>query len=515
MGVDQKRAKQEHPSQVQDTRQAWGIDQGQQTQLRMSPKVLGPSTVGLGARGRPSEANPSAPVNNKAPSVEYRGFSKVDLDDRYYERQEVVIHERPTYWSNDGQFFIYWQGEVQRWSICDAASFAAVKAGQLPGWAYKEDHRHLCQANGWMEAWNGEWRTPHVEVVYRSSSHHSLQWEDPLLQKSITTVSFKGFTMKELDNTYHLKENEHLQGRPSFWDPSGVYFIYWQSQTCRWAICDLKCLEAVREGQCPGWAYRSDSCHFANAKGWMEMKNQEWSDAVIETAVISTCTKGLKVQLSGFSRPDLNVQFMERPDNEIQGKPSYWDLSDTFFIYWQESMKRWAICDKVSLKLAQSGLAPGWAYRKDSQHFARSSSWMEAWGKDWKEATVRCTIIEGMVKEQMVKAELREESGTKLSSKQYRSLVKKVYEIRKPEKLQSLNHLLEKYAGRESELFRQVCEKYDVDADELAMEMPQSASVQEEALPLPESSQDAIPDATAGADGYAHLQNVAAPHLKA
>merc|ERR1740121_2031727 len=138
-------------------------------------------------------------------------------------------------------------------------------------------------------------------------------------------------------------------------------------------------------------------------------------------------------------------------------------------------MKRWAICDKVSLNLAQSGLAPGWAYRTDAQHFARSSRWMEAWGKDWKEATVRCTILEGVVKEmhQAVKSEVKEESGTKLSTKQYRELVKRVYEIRKPEKLQDLGKLLEKYAGRESELFRQVCEKYDVDPDELAAELPQ------------------------------------------
>lgn len=510
-----KRVKVEQPG-WQDTQMAWNTASA--APRKVPAKVLGPSSVGFAARGKvPAAQNrgpgPISEVDKAAPSVEYKGFSKVDLDDRYYERQSVVVNGRPTYWSSDGQFFIYWQGEVTRWSICDAASFAGVKAGQLPGWAYKEDHKHLCQANGWMEAWNGEWRSPDLEVTFRSSSSHKPQWEDPLVQKMVSTVEFHGFAMKELNTRYFLRATEIIQGRPSYWDSSGVYFIYWQQSTQRWAICDLKCLEAVKGGQCPGWAYRADSGHFANACGWIESRNQEWVDAIIETSVIGACTKGLKFQFSGFSRQELNTQFSERQDEEIQGKPSFWDASGTYFVYWQESMKRWAICDSVSLKLAQSGLAPGWAYRKDSQHFARASSWKEVWGKDWRDATVRCTLLEGVVRDNtpLVKQEVSEEPGTALSAQQYRNLVRRVYELKNPTKLSDLDLIFEKYTDRETELFKQVCEKYAVDPDDMAAELPQLGQEVAEEV----ASDQMLAKREDSDDKYAHLEGKECPELKA
>mmetsp|Transcript_107757 Transcript_107757/g.304831 ORF Transcript_107757/g.304831 Transcript_107757/m.304831 type:complete len:629 (+) Transcript_107757:90-1976(+) len=498
MGI-KKRAKVEVKPE-QDERQAW-VQEGP----KKSAKTLGPAAVGLSARGKPPAVlgAPPGSIDTAAPSVEYRGFSKVDLNDRYYERPSVSINSRPTFWTTDSQFFLYWQGQVQRWSICDGSSFPAVKAGQLPGWAYKGDHRHLCQASGWMEAWNGEWREPELEVTYRSASHHKPQWEDPVVQKTITTVEFHGFSMKELNTRYVLRPDEIIQGRPSYWDNSGVYFIYWQKQTGRWAICDLKCMEAVRDGQCPGWAYRSDSGHFANACGWMEMRGNQWVDAIMETAVTGTSTKGLKVEFSGFFKKELNTQFVEKADEEIQGRVSFWDLSGDYFIYWQSSMKRWAICDKISLQSAKSGLAPGWAYRTDSQHFAKSSGWMEAWGRDWKAATVTCMVLEGTVRDTtgLVKQELAEEggesTGTLLSAEQYQALVTKVYEEKNATKLPDLPYLFEKYQGREHELFRQVCEKYDADPDELASELPAPAAEAKQEEP----------------DEFAHLENEDMPEL--
>merc|ERR1712048_1286818 len=99
-------------------------------------KTLGPSTMGL--KPQKKEHVPTKKdVNISAPSVEYKGFSKLDLNDRYYEKPDLVIHGKPTFWTADAMFFVYWQCEVGRWSICDAASLSAVRQGQLPGWAYK------------------------------------------------------------------------------------------------------------------------------------------------------------------------------------------------------------------------------------------------------------------------------------------------------------------------------------------------------------------------------------------
>jgi len=449
---------------------------------------------------------PISVVDKTGPSVEYQGFSKIELNDRYYEQQRLIIHGRPTYWNEEITFFIYWQGEVQRWAVCDAASFTAVKAGQFPGWAYKEDHKHLAQANGWMEAWNGEWQQPDLEVTFRSASTNKPQWDDPILQKGIATVEFHGLSMKELNTRYYVKPSEVIQGRPSYWDNSGVYFIYWQAPNNRWAICDLKCHEAVKLGECPGWAYRMDSGSFANACGWMEARGGEWCAALVETAVIGACTKGLKVEFSGFFMNEMNTQFVEKQEEDIQGKPSFWDKSGNYFIYWQSPMSRWAICDKVSLEAAKAGLSPGWAYRTDSRHFAKGTGWMEAWGRGWRQSNARCTVLEGTVREDwaQVKAEFgTADSGTRLSVDQYRSLIQKVYAQKNPSKLDDVEQLLEKYKGREHELYSQVCEKYQVDAAEFAIDSPSVAAPVGAAGDAPVAEQEAPQFAKKEEDDYA------------
>mmetsp|Transcript_69599 Transcript_69599/g.193663 ORF Transcript_69599/g.193663 Transcript_69599/m.193663 type:complete len:549 (+) Transcript_69599:1-1647(+) len=477
-----------------------GVKEEAEAAWKAPGKALGPAAVGLAAvKGK--QRGPSAKdIDTSAPSVEYKGFSKVDLNDRFYEKPDLAINGKPTYWTSDAQFFVYWQGDAAtRWSICDAASIVAVKAGQLPGWAYKEDHKHLCQPGGWMEAWNGEWQEPSLEVVYRSSSGNPPQWDAPALQKAVSVIEFHGFTMKELNTRYFLRAGENIQGRPSYWDESGVYFIYWQQPMKRWAICDLKCLEAVKEGQCPGWAYRADAGFLANASGWMERRADEWTSAIIETSVIGICTKGLKVEFAGFAKDALNTTYTERPDEEIQGRVSFWDPTDMYFIYWQMSMQRWAICDASSLTIAKQGLAPGFAYRTDPAHFTRSRGWMEAWGRDWKRASVTCTVLEGNVRDDhhVVKSELQEEGAEPLTAEQYKMLLQRIYEDRNPSKLEDLDRLMSKYQGLEHELYKNVCEKYDVDAEAFAAQAP------------------AASPAEAGDQDFAGLEDAGVPQLSA
>lgn len=321
-----------------------------------------------------------------------------------------------------------------------------------------------------MEAFNGEWQQPDLEVITRSQSSSNPQWQDPSTTKSISIIEYRGFSMQELNTRYFLKPGELIQGHPCYWDESGVYFIYWQRDMSRWAICDLKCLEAVRTGQCPGWAYRTDGSHFANACGWIEQRAGKWTDAHVETGVVATCTKGLKVEFAGFMKKELNTQFSEKPDEEIQGKSTFWDAQNAFFVYYQSQYSRWAICDSASLGAAQKGLSPGWAFCADSKHFAKCKSWQENWGRDWKTVNASCHVLEGIVREEFskVKAELQEETETMLSGEQYSELLEKVYEDKAPDKLKDLPGFLEKFNGREKALFEMVCSKYSVDAEEFA-----------------------------------------------
>lgn len=306
--------------------------------------------------------------------------------------------------------------------------------------------------------------------------------------------------MQELNARYLLKPDEVLQGKPSYWHTSGVFFIYWQQQMRRWAICDLKCIDAVREGQCPGWAYRRDSSFFANARGWIEMRDSEWIDAtMVETAVISSCPKGLKVELNGFSKQELNTQYTERSDEMVQGRATFWDSTDTYFIYWQSTMKRWAVCDRLSLPQAKAGDLPGWAFRADSQHFSRSAgSWMESWGREWRKVDVTCTVLEGTVRPDAVSVKAEASDSGDLTSEQYSTLVRKVYELKNPGKSPDVPQIVAKYEGREHELFALVCEKYQVDADEfISAELPPAKDG-------PEADGD-------GEDDYSHLAGAECP----
>jgi hypothetical protein len=192
---------------------AWGGAEASRTAGGVLSAASGKGT-GRPAVKQEQRSGPPAPikeVDKSAPSVEYHSFSKVELNDRYYERSNVILHGRPTWWNEAVTYFIYWQGEVQRWAICDASSFTAVKSGQYPGWAYKEDHRHLALAGGWMEAFNGTWQQPDLTVITRSYSSNKAQWSSTLV-KSITEVEFRGFAMQELNTRYMLNANDTTQG---------------------------------------------------------------------------------------------------------------------------------------------------------------------------------------------------------------------------------------------------------------------------------------------------------------
>ncbi|CAK9004136.1 unnamed protein product [Durusdinium trenchii] len=180
--------------------------------------------------------------------------------------------------------------------------------------------------------------------------------------------------------------------------------------------------------------------------------------------------KRLSVVFRGFTKQELNAQYVEKPDRPIQGRVSFWNPTQTYFIYWQRSMERWAICDSGSYQPAKDGSVPGWAYRKDSQHFAKASDgWMEVWGNAWKPAQVVCTVIEGNPTDDdiLVKEPAATSARPELTVDQYKSLVEQVYSKKNPSKLEDLPGLFVKYQGRERELFDQVCDKYKASFEEL------------------------------------------------
>jgi len=59
--------------------------------------------------------------------------------------------------------------------------------------------------------------------------------------------------------------------------------------------------------------------------------------------------------------------------------------------------------------------------------------------------------------------------ATAVTESRYKALIKSIYKDKNPSKLDDVDALLKKYDGREHDLFRQVCEKYKVNPDELIL----------------------------------------------
>lgn len=191
-------------------------------------------------------------------------------------------------------------------------------------------------------------------------------------------------------------------------------------------------------------------------------------------------SKGLRVALSGFSKQELNAEFVEKRDEEVQGRASFWDRMATYFIYWQSSMNRWAICDSASFHSAKSGLPVGWAFKTDSSHFAIPGSWMESERHEWKSAHIRCRVLEGSITDtsafsKAVKEESADSSNRILSIDQYKILARRIYQEKNPSKVADVDYLFEKYKGKEDELFTQVCTKYEANVESLVASLPASA----------------------------------------
>jgi len=188
------------------------------------------------------------------------------------------------------------------------------------------------------------------------------------------------------------------------------------------------------------------------------------------------------VQLSGFAKKELNTRYAQKPGEEMQGRESYWDPTLSYFIYWQSSMRRWAICDSVSAHAAKSGLAPGWAYKMDARHFTQAGKWTESWGREWRPVQPACAVLQGEVQEdaELIKAERADGTETQLSSEQYQDLVRRVYELKNPAKMPEVDGFLEKYVGREDMLFNLICDKYQVASQDLIAEVLAAAVEAEE-----------------------------------
>lgn len=224
-------------------------------------------------------------------------------------------------------------------------------------------------------------------------------------------VDVSGFGRSDLNVRYSARQDMVISGRRSYWTSEATSelsrrFLVFQKALSRWAICERANvgpgdqIEASEEAEfcgsfCPWLAFQLDQAHFLEPCRWMERSESGWikvdgvsmapapSAALAPPKAPATEPRALAVEFTGFRRLELNSKFNQRLDVVVQGKPSYWDASSRLFVYWQNTLRRWAICSKRSLDEARRGQTPGCAVQLDQVHFSLPSRWVEYQDQRW------------------------------------------------------------------------------------------------------------------------------------
>jgi len=240
-------------------------------------------------------------------AVDLAGFLRPELNTRYAVRQDVVLHGRRTYWTREAagpstRFFIAWQKVLGRWAICERVGSDNEKvpleaedlercrwqAFQLDcAGAQSWTWAHLLEEGRWMERQEAGWGRARVVQVTPAAPRPMGAPRQQVVDCRPTTVDFSGFRRLELNARYCQRTDVVLQGRPSYWDSTSRFFIYWQSSLRRWAISGKQALDAARQGQCLGCACQLDLVHFTTPSRWVEFSEGSWSSVPVEVTLVA------------------------------------------------------------------------------------------------------------------------------------------------------------------------------------------------------------------------------------
>jgi len=110
------------------------------------------------------------------------------------------------------------------------------------------------------------------------------KWPNMELEDAVklSTVTLGGFAMKSINEEYLEGPTQefHMQGRETYWQSSGKYFMYYCQRFDKWRIAEISAFSKNVEGQC--FAFVSDAypardiLNKSLIKGWIEVENGEW-----------------------------------------------------------------------------------------------------------------------------------------------------------------------------------------------------------------------------------------------
>jgi len=99
---------------------------------------------------------------------------------------------------------------------------------------------------------------------------------------NLHTVTLGGFDMANINEEYLEGPNDEfkMQGRETFWQASGKYFLYYCKRYDKWRIAEISAFSKNMDDNC--FAFASDAyagrdiLNATNIKGWIEVKDGEW-----------------------------------------------------------------------------------------------------------------------------------------------------------------------------------------------------------------------------------------------
>lgn len=105
---------------------------------------------------------------------------------------------------------------------------------------------------------------------------------DPEQAGRLWTVTLSGFKIETLNEEYLEGPTEEfkMQGKETYWQASGQYFMYWCERYRKWRIASIDAFGNNKNGNCFGYvsdAYPNrDIRDTSLIKGWIEVDNGEW-----------------------------------------------------------------------------------------------------------------------------------------------------------------------------------------------------------------------------------------------
>jgi len=211
-------------------------------------------------------------------TITLNGFVKSDMNIKYVERRqlEFTVNDCETYWSESGEYFIYWCQKETRWKGSRASDLPEVQGGRNCGFVGSPLGADILSpsfSKGWYEYDGTAW------VLRPNAGISSIG----LLTAVPQTLTLAGFAKEDMNVQYLERRQPEftVAGRETYWSFGGRYFLYWSKKESRWKgarSADLLDIQGGRSiASFIGSRVGSDLLSPQLRKGWHEWDGTGWA----------------------------------------------------------------------------------------------------------------------------------------------------------------------------------------------------------------------------------------------